>query len=102
MGIWTNSEDEAQLVIMSSEHMVMADRITMAITDVANSDGHYYGKLPVILARSIQNEDDDDAITVHMALTGDTLMMLLSAISSNMKEFAEQGWIPVPPEEFPE
>ena len=102
MGIWTNSEDEAQLVIMSSEHMVMVDRVTMAITDVANSDGHYYGKLPVILARSIQDEDDDDAITVHMALTGDTLMMLLSAISSNMKEFAEQGWIPVPPGGFPE
>ena len=102
MGIWTRDQpNEGQLILVDSSNMMMLDQVTVAITEVANTEGHYYGKMPVIIGRSIQDAHDDDALSVTLALGGETLLMLLGALNANLPEFAEEGWIPKPPDGWP-
>lgn len=87
---WVSNDE--QLLMIDANVVVNVDGVTLSITDVETDKG---------MARTVmmlihEAGDDDDAVTHTFMLSSHALYALFQAMSTNVHEFIEMGWIPNP------
>jgi hypothetical protein len=97
-GMWHPDYEGGGLIIVNTGDIQFVDHANFVIMEVAEAEGgKYLGKIASLMFRSVDDQGDDNKVSITLGLAEESLIELLNAIGGSMQDLADAHLIPPMP-----